>query len=140
MTVGSWLVDKSALARIGTSPDAEEWLSRVGRGLLHVATVTLLEIGYSARSGPDWSARMHEPPVTLMPVIHLTPAIEVRAVDVQGILARRGEHRAPSVPDLLIAATAELSGLTVLHLDHDFELIAAVTGQPLERLHVGAGG
>jgi predicted nucleic acid-binding protein len=38
------------------------------------------------------------------------------------------------VPDLLIAATAELAGLIVLHLDKDFELIADVTGQPLERL------
>jgi hypothetical protein len=38
------------------------------------------------------------------------------------------------VPDLLVAATAELAGLTVLHVDKDFELIAGVTGQALERL------
>jgi len=49
-------------------------------------------------------------------------------------LADRGRHRAPSVPDLLVAAAAELSGLTVLHLDKDFELIAEITGQPVERL------
>ena len=49
-------------------------------------------------------------------------------------LADRGHHRAPSVPDLIVAATAELAGLTVLHLDKDFELIAGVTGQNLERL------
>jgi predicted nucleic acid-binding protein len=51
--------------------------------------------------------------------------------------------RAPSIPDILIAATAESNGLTVLHLDKDFELIAQVTGQALERLElmdgVGAG-
>ncbi|MEX0659012.1 MAG: hypothetical protein WD080_07760 [Egibacteraceae bacterium] len=35
-----------------------------------------------------------------------------------------------SVPDLIVAATAELAGLTVLHLDKDFDLIAAVTSQP----------
>jgi predicted nucleic acid-binding protein len=34
----------------------------------------------------------------------------------------------------MIAATAELAGLTVLHLDKGFELIAAVTGQHVERL------
>jgi predicted nucleic acid-binding protein len=34
----------------------------------------------------------------------------------------------------VIAATAELAGLTILHLDKDFEVIAAVTGQPVERL------
>ncbi|MGH3873436.1 MAG: hypothetical protein ACRDSR_18325 [Pseudonocardiaceae bacterium] len=49
-------------------------------------------------------------------------------------LADRGQHRAPSFPDLLIAATAELFGLTVLHLDKDFEMIAEITGQPVERL------
>ncbi len=65
-----------------------------------------------------------------------TPAIEGRAVDVQLILADQGHHRAPSVPDLLVAATAELAGLTVLHVDKDFELIAGITGQPTERLAV----
>lgn len=36
-----------------------------------------------------------------------------------------GQHRAPSIPDLIIAATAEIAGLTVLHIDKDFDLIAA---------------
>jgi predicted nucleic acid-binding protein len=49
----------------------------------------------------------------------------------------RGQHRIPSIPDLIIAATAELAGLTVLHLDKDFEVIAQVTGQPVERLSTG---
>jgi len=69
-----------------------------------------------------------------MPVEYLTPAIEDRAVEVLTLLADRGQHRAPSIPDLIIAATAELAGLTVLHLDKDFEVIADVTGQPVERL------
>jgi hypothetical protein len=43
-------------------------------------------------------------------------------------------RRAPSIPDLIIAAAAELAGLTVLHLGKDFELIAQITGQPMERL------
>ena len=71
-----------------------------------------------------------------IPVEHLSPAIEDQAVEVLKLLADRGRHRAPSVPDLIIAATAELAGLTVLHLDKDFELIADVTGQPAERLAV----
>ena len=48
------------------------------------------------------------------------------------LLADRGQHRTPSVPDLIIAATAELAGLTVLHSDKDFDLIASVTAQPAE--------
>lgn len=45
------------------------------------------------------------------------------------MLADRGQHRAPSIPDTLIAATAELAGLTILHRDKDFDLIASITGQ-----------
>lgn len=71
-----------------------------------------------------------------MPVEYMTPAIEDRAVEVLTLLADRGRHRAPSVPDLIIAATAELAGLTVLHLDKDFDVIADVTGQSVERLNV----
>jgi hypothetical protein len=70
-----------------------------------------------------------------MPAEYLTPAIEDRAVEILALLADRGQHRAPSIPDLIIAATAELAGLTILHLDRDFEVIAAVTGQALERLN-----
>lgn len=40
------------------------------------------------------------------------------------------------MPDLIIAATAELAGRTVLHLDKDFDVIAEITGQPIERLNV----
>ena len=47
----------------------------------------------------------------------------------------RGQHRAPSIPNLLIAGTAEKAGLTVLAADKDFNLLAAVTGQPVEILN-----
>lgn len=71
-----------------------------------------------------------------MPVEHLTPTVEDRAVEVQMLLDDRGRHRAPAVPDLLVAAAAERAGLTILHLDIDYDLIAAVTGQPAERLRL----
>jgi predicted nucleic acid-binding protein len=69
-------------------------------------------------------------------VEYQTPAIEDRAAEVLTLLADRGQHRAPSIPDLIIAATAELTGLVVLHVDKDFEIIAGITGQPVERLDV----
>jgi predicted nucleic acid-binding protein len=132
--VTTWLIDKSALARLAASPDAAEWAARIERGTVRITTVTRLEVGYSARSGPDLRAGLRQPPVAAMPVEYLTPAIEDRAVEVLTLLADRGQHRAPSIPDLIIAATAELAGLTVLHADKDFEIIADITGQPLERL------
>jgi predicted nucleic acid-binding protein len=138
--VTDWLIDKSALVRLGSSPDADDWASRIERGLVRITTVTRLEVGYSARSGADLRAGLREPPVSAMPVEYLTPAIEDRAVEVLTLLADRGQHRAPSVPDLIIAATAELAGLTVLHCDKDFDLIASVTGQPAEWLIASSRG
>jgi predicted nucleic acid-binding protein len=132
-----WLIDKSAYVRLGSSLHADTWAERIERGLVHVTTPTVLEVGYSARSAEDWAASVSGPPLSLMPVECSTPAIEARAVAVQGVLARQGRHRGPSIPDLLIAATAELAELTVLHFDKDFDLIADVTGQQVERIHIG---
>jgi predicted nucleic acid-binding protein len=133
--VTGWLIDKSALVRLASSPDAAQWADRIERGLVRMATVTRLEVGYSARSGPELRAGLRQPPLASMPAEYLTPAIEDRAVEVLALLADRGQHRAPSLPDLIIAAIAELAGLTVLHLDKDFEIIAGITGQPVERLN-----
>jgi predicted nucleic acid-binding protein len=135
--VTTWLIDKSALVRLAASPDAAEWASRIQRGLVTITTVTRLEVGYSARTGSDLRTGLRQPPLASMPVEYMTPAIENRAVEVLSLLADRGQHRAPSLPDLIIAATAELAGLTVLHLDKDFDVIADVTGQPMERLDSG---
>jgi predicted nucleic acid-binding protein len=132
MALKAWLIDKSALNRINTAND--EWLSRIQRGLIRISTVTLLEVGFSTRNGDDHRSTLGDPPVSSMPIEHITPAIEARTIEIQMLLADRGDHRAPSIPDLLIAATAELSRLTVLHVDKDFDLIAAITGQPVERL------
>ena len=134
MAVTEWLIDKSALVRLAHSPDAEEWADRLQRGLVRIANLTRLEIGYSARNENDARSAFTTAPVSAMPVEYLTPAIEDRSLQVQILLAGKGQHRAPSIPDLIIAATAELTGLTVLHLDKDFELIATITGQPTERL------
>jgi predicted nucleic acid-binding protein len=131
-----WLIDKSALVRLAASPDAAEWAARIQRGLVRIAMVTRLEAAYSARSGADLRAGLLGPPLSAMPVQYQTPATEDRAVEVMALLADRGQHRAPSIPDLIVAATAELAGLTILHLDKDFDIIASLTGQPLECISV----
>lgn len=135
MALTNWLIDKSALVRLGRSSEAAAWAERIERGLVRITTVTRLEVGYSTRSAHDAREVFNQPPLSVMPVEYLTPAIEERALEVQLLLAAKGQHRAPSIPDLLIAATAELARLTVLHLDKDFDLIATVTRQPLERLN-----
>lgn len=129
-----WLIDKSALIKLATSPERGVWRERIERGLVHVTAVTLLEMAYSARSAADMATLLHQQPLAGMPVEHITPAAEKRSLEVLEILAARGQHRAPSIPDLLIAAVAEQARLIVLHVDKDFELIADVTGQPVARL------
>jgi predicted nucleic acid-binding protein len=129
-----WLIDKSALARLAQSRDPDLWSNRIERGLVHISNVTRLEIGYSAQSGDVARREFRESPLAAMPVEYLTPKIEDRALEIQLLLADRGQHRGPSIPDLIIAATAELSGLTILHVDKDFDTITAITGQPIFRL------
>ena len=136
----SWLIDKSALVRLGESAEADVWANRIQRGLVRIATVTLLEVGYSAQNAGDLRAGLREPPVGSMPIEYATPSAEDRAVELLALLADRGHHRAPSVPDLLIAATAESASLVVLHDDKDFELIAQISGQRVERLLEGRAG
>jgi len=136
VAVTNWLIDKSALVRLAASSNAAEWAARIQRGVVRINTVNRMEVGYSARAGADLRASLGRPPLAAMPVEYLTPTIEDRAVEVLTLLADRGQHRAPSIPDLLIAAAAELADLTVLHVDKDFEIIAAITGQPLERLDI----
>jgi predicted nucleic acid-binding protein len=55
-----------------------------------------------------------------------------RAMEVHRVMAAKSQHRHFRLPDLIIAATAELHGATVLHYDADYDRIAAVTGQPTE--------
>jgi predicted nucleic acid-binding protein len=138
-TSPTWLIDKSAYARLGRGPDDQVWADRIDRGLVRITMLTRLELGYSTRTAADWRAELDVPPLAAMPVQYLTAAIEDRAVEVQLLLADRGQHRAPSIPDLMVAATAELAGLIVLHFDKDFDLITEVTGQPVERLAVSDG-
>ncbi len=136
--MSGWLADTSAIVRWAAGVDAAAWADRVGRGLVRWSTPTRLELGLVSRSGAALRSELGRPPLSLLLVEHLTPQAEERAVQVQALLADQGQRRPPSVPDLLVAAVAERAGLTVLHVDKDFDLIAGVTGQPVERLRLTA--
>ena len=131
MNPARWLVDKSALTRLA-QPEVNEalWLPII-RGTVGVSICTELEMGFSARSAADYQETREKLVNRLVPVA-LPLHAENRAREVQASLIARGQHRAVSVPDLLIAATAETEGLTVLHYDADFDLIAEITGQPCQ--------
>ena len=92
-----------------------------------------LEICYSARNQADLEALLAgQQALEWLPV---TQAVMDRALEVQRLLAAHtgNGHRRP-IPDLIIAATAELHDAEILHVDTDYELIAQVTSQPTRRL------
>lgn len=125
---GLYLADTSAIAR-AAQPAVRGELDRLGKLGLLATTVTVdLEVGYSARdpSAHSRTAALRAIGLTDLP---LHPAVGDRARAVQAMLARRSQHRAAGVVDLLTAAVAEHYGAIVLHYDSDFEHIAEATGQ-----------
>jgi predicted nucleic acid-binding protein len=130
MALARFLVDKSALSRAGDSQIAADFDALLHAQLLALCGVAALEVLYSARNGAD-HLRMHDELTSAFEWLPTEDDDFRRAMEVQGLLATTGRHRAVSVPDLLIAATAERHGVAVLHYDADFDLIAEVTGQPV---------
>jgi len=126
--VPTFLADKSALARRRTQARVREVLDPLLLGG-EIATCGIvdLEVLFSA-SSPD-NYRDTAEALGGMPRAPLDERCVQRALEVQGLLAERSQHRAVPLPDLLVAACAELSELVVLHYDADFERIGELTGQ-----------
>jgi len=125
-----WLIDKSALARAGKPEVAHVLTPRIDDGRIAVSVVTELEVGFSARSTSD-----HDDILELLDrLIRIVVPVRAEQIarDTQRQLVERGQHRAVGVADLLVAAVAKEAGLTVLHYDGDFDLVASVTGQSCE--------
>ena len=99
-------------------------------GLIAVCPVTELEFFYSARSAADRERGIADFR-SLFGWVPVHDRACSRAWDVQGELTSQGQHRSAGPVDLVPAATAELHGLTLLHHDRDFGVIARVTGQPV---------
>jgi Predicted nucleic acid-binding protein, contains PIN domain len=127
-----FLIDTSALARFMRG-DAEQygWDQAAAVGLIAVCPITELEFFFSARSMAD-RRRGIEDMRLLFGWVPVDDRAYDRAWQVQDMLTRSGRHRSAGAVDLVVAATAELQGLTLLHRDRDFECVAAVTGQALQ--------
>ena len=121
------LVDTSALKRLGNAEVRAAIEDLATAGSLARATICDLEIGYSARNATEWDRLIGT--LDAFEPIETSAAHVRRALQVQRLLARRSQ-RGRKIPDLLVAAAAEERNLAVLHFDADFDLIAAVTGQP----------
>ncbi len=125
-----YLGDTSALARVARAEVAVRLLPLIESGLVARCTPTDLEAGFSS-SSPLVHTTMRQERAA-WPFVAMDQRNLDRAVAVQDELASRSQQRGAKIADLLIAAAAEAAGLVVLHYDHDFDLIAGVTGQPVE--------
>lgn len=124
----AYLVDNSAWARFADPriPAAvrERLADAVEDLRLWVCAVLQLEAGFSAidaASHVELTNRLGR-----LPHADIGEVTLQRAVDLQAQLVLRGHHRMPPA-DLIVVATAEEHGLTVLHYDNDFELVAKLT-------------
>jgi predicted nucleic acid-binding protein len=124
------LVVKSAHMLAARSTEvATQLRTWITEGRIATCEMIALEVLYSARSLAEYDKRRAQ--VESFRWLPTTNTALRRAIDVQHELAQRGQHRRP-LPDLIIAATAEDHGATVVHYDKDFELIAEVTKQPTQ--------
>ncbi|WP_431681736.1 PIN domain nuclease [Kitasatospora sp. KL5] len=123
-----FLIDTSVLARFPKQAVRRAVAPLHSAGLLAVCGAVEVEVLRSARSRAEAERIRDE--MRGFDWLPTTDEVWDRALDVQVLLVGAGNWRAVSTADLVIAATAERHGVTVLHYDGDYDMIAQVTGQP----------
>ncbi len=128
------LADTSAWNRSGSSWIAARWRRELDKNRIATTGPVRLEVLYSTQTAHDYDVTVWQ-----LDALRQLPCGDdawARALDVQRRLAHKRalHHRSVKMPDLLVAAVAELEGAVVWHYDEDFDRIAAVTGQSTEWL------
>jgi predicted nucleic acid-binding protein len=129
--LASHLADTSALARLHRPAVAAVLGPLTEAGLVATCGVIEFELGWATRNGDEFDLVRadreagYEWLATHDEDWH-------RALDVQAKLWHSGRVRAVGFPDLLVAAVAERERVTLLHYDSDYDLVAEITGQPMQ--------
>lgn len=129
MAVARFLADKSALARLHHPAVASFLVPLLESGSVATCPVVDMELLYSCRSRMEYDTVLAER--RGFEQLDVEPVDWSRAIEVQRALAHRSQLRAVGIADLLLAALAERERITLLHYDRDFDVVAAVTGQPV---------
>ncbi len=123
--IARFLIDTSAASRMRLRAVAERLEPLITGGLVATCATLDAEALYSARSSREYEEVRADRPVAY----EYLPTDDEhwqRAFDAQRALARTGRHRAVGIADLLTAVLAAEHGMTVLHYDADFEIVAEV--------------
>jgi len=126
--LAQFLIDKSAFACIVSNSVIRSTVADlVIAGRVATCAVIDLEILYSARSASAFHEIRRE--LSMIPKAPINQDVCERAMEIQYALSKKSMHRSVTLPDLLIAACAEMAGLIVLHYDKDFDVISEITKQ-----------
>jgi predicted nucleic acid-binding protein len=124
-----FLLDTSALVRLLRDPAVRSrWEQQIEAGLVAMCPLVELEVLYAARSAKH-RAELQALLATAFVWVSMPDRVFTRAAEVQEILTQQGQHRSAGAVDLLVAATAELTSLTLVHYDRDFDQVARASGQ-----------
>jgi predicted nucleic acid-binding protein len=129
--VASHLADTSALARLRHPPVAAVLAPMIDAGVVATCGVIEFEMGWATRSSAEFDQLRIDRDIGYE-WLSTHDQDWRRALDVQAALWRGGRMRAVGFPDLLVAAVAERERVILLHYDGDYDLIAQVTGQPVQ--------
>ncbi|MDQ3821971.1 MAG: PIN domain-containing protein [Actinomycetota bacterium] len=125
-----YLADTSAWNR--STQAVGRWTELLEVGDVALCAPVRLKLLFSARGAGEYARLARD--YRLLPDLPIDARATALAERTQEGLAQRAQHRGPTPVDLLVAAIAELHGVTVLHHDRHFEVIARVTGQATEWL------
>jgi len=114
-------------------PRVETWFrERLLDGELAICEMVALEI-LGGAPNRTWYDEVHGL-LDGVPWVRMGSAEWQRALEVQGLLERQlgtNARRGVKHADLLIAAAAEVQGLSLVHYDQDYDVIQSVTGQQM---------
>jgi predicted nucleic acid-binding protein len=123
--VTHYLADTSAVWRLLRGQIGEPWPRLVAQGVVAICPPVEAELMVGVRTARDF-----EPfAAVLRRTFGWVPALDDpwrRVLAVQRDLIKIGHHRGSSPMDLVIALTAEAHGLTLTHVDANFDAIAKV--------------
>jgi predicted nucleic acid-binding protein len=129
--VARYLVDTSALAWMRHPAVAEQLVPLIESGLVATCPVIDMEVLFSTRTPAEY-VQVREDRSRAYEYLAVDDRVWRRAEAVRAVLAQRSQLRSVGIPDLLIAAVADLHRIPVVHYDADFEQVAAVTEQDVQ--------
>jgi predicted nucleic acid-binding protein len=127
------LADTSAWTnRHKSAATDQDFSARVLSGEVATCPIVVMELLWTAQSLGDFDELRED--LGALPEVAIDAQVWSRAIDVWRELVKRGHHRQVKLPDLLVAAAAELTGIGFCHYDGDFDVISGVTGQTVRAI------